>query len=236
MDPKEKINIIAKYFCDRMNEKRTRKSNLLDILIATILSQNTNDNLSLKAYNNLKTSVKKWEDILKFSEKKISKLIEVAGLNNQKSKTIKNLLTYLNKKYGKVDLEFLKKLSNEEIFSELKKINGIGTKTISCLLLFGLKRNIFPVDTHIHRIMNRLGIVKTKNANDTFNFLKELIPNGKEYCLHVSLIQFGREVCKSNKPLCNYCHFISYCDYKQKNIYSNYINIKRKNVIILNEI
>lgn len=236
MDTKEKIRIITKHFCGRFSTKRKSVGNLLDILVATILSQNTNDNLSLKAYNNLKASVKKWDELLKFSEKKISKLIEVAGLNNQKSKTIKNLLTFLKTKYGEINIDFFNKLSDEEIFKELKQINGIGTKTISCLLLFGLKRNVFPVDTHIHRIMNRLGIVKTKNANDTYTSVKDLIPKGKEYCLHVSLIQFGREICKSNKPLCYNCYFIKFCDYKIKNFKPNFKSIRKKNVIILNEI
>jgi endonuclease III len=129
-------------------------------------------------------------------------------------------------------------MSDEEIFIELGALKGIGNKTISCLLLFGMDRNSFPVDTHIHRICNRIGIVDTKNANDTFSEMRSIVKKGKEYSLHVELIRFGRNVCKSRNPECYNCKLIDICDFENKNWKkpSKELAVKKENIFILNKI
>jgi endonuclease-3 len=208
----------------------------LDILIATILSQNTNDNLSILAFEGLKKTFKDWNQLKNVPKKKIANIIKLAGLSNQKSDTIKNLINYLVKKNGTANLNYLSKMSDDEIFTELQKLKGIGVKTISCLLLFGLKRNSFPVDTHIHRICNRLGLVNTKNANETFFQMKELVPKGTEYSFHVELIRHGRNICKASKPECYSCQIVDLCIYEEKNWTKKIKLNTKKNIFILNQI
>jgi len=159
-------------------------------------------------------------------------------LAKQKSAVIKNLIKYLDDSYGKVDLEYLSVRTDEEIFKELGALKGIGNKTISCLLLFGLGRKSFPVDTHIHRICNRTGLVTTKNADDTYKEMKRLVPKGKEYCFHVGLIKFGREVCKARLPECYDCRIIDYCELENKNMVKPLLKkaVKKENIFILNKI
>jgi endonuclease III len=216
-EQKKKCNDVISVLCNKVEKRKQSGGSLLDVLIATILSQNTNDVLSLKAYENLKSSYPEWDELLKVPVSKIERLIKIGGLAKQKSNVIKNLILYLKNKNGKVDLNYLLEMDDDRIFEELVTIKGIGKKTISCLLLFGMHRHSFPVDTHIHRICNRLGIVKTKNADETYSEMCFLVPRGKEYSLHVELIRFGREVCKARNPECYNCKLIDLCEMEDKN-------------------
>jgi endonuclease-3 len=236
IENKNRCKEIIKILCKKNKDWHKKESDPLDILIATILSQNTNDNLSMIAFEALKKRFKDWNQLKSVPRKMIANIIKPAGLSNQKSDTIKNLINFLVKKNGNASLNYLTQMSDDEIFTELKKLKGIGVKTISCLLLFGLKRNSFPVDTHIHRICNRLGLVNTKNANETFFEMKELVPKGKEYSLHVGLIRHGRNTCKASKPECYLCGLVDLCDYEEKN-WTKRIKLNTKeNIFILDKI
>ncbi len=189
----------------------------LDMLIATILSQNTNDQNSYRAFTNLREKFPTWEDVLNAKTSSIIAAIKTGGMANQKSARIKNLLKEIKRQYGTLDLSFLKKKTNEEIFEMLISLDGVGTKTASCVILFSLRREIFPVDTHIFRICNRLGItVHSKTPDQTFEVMQPLIPEGKAYSFHTNLIRFGRKVCKANNPLCGECPLYDECAYPEK--------------------
>ncbi|MCW8962095.1 MAG: endonuclease III, partial [Ignavibacteriaceae bacterium] len=158
--------------------KRPKKlPNPIDTLIATILSQNTNDKNSYQAYINLKNKFKSWEELADAPRNKIEQTIRVAGLGKQKSTSIKKFLTTLKKKNNKLNLSYIKKMSDSDILNELTSINGIGVKTASCVLLFSLDRNVCPVDTHVHRTLNRIGLVKTKTPDKTFEKINGKLPD-----------------------------------------------------------
>lgn len=201
--------------------KKDKLSNPLDILIATILSQNTNDKNSFQAYFNLKNNFNNWEELGSEKLSKIIKLIRIAGLGNQKARVIKNLIKRLKQENGHASLDKLRLLDEQEAIKYLTSFKGVGLKTAACVLLFSLNRNVCPVDTHIHRILNRLGIVNQKDRNKTFYDLHEILPNGIAYELHTNLILLGRSICTSNKPKCNECPLIDLCNYKKKNLNSN---------------
>ena len=191
------------------------------MLIATMLSQNTTDKTSYRAFQNLKRDFKNWDDVMNAPSSKVKNAIRVCGLTNQKSKSIRQVLKEMKKKYGKMSLDFIDKMDDEAIYSELLKYNGVGVKTISCVLAFGLGRDVFPVDTHIHRIANRLGLVKTKTPDKTFESLKDKIPKGKKFLLHTLLIRFGRKICRAKNPLCNKCVLYDLCEFKEKELYAS---------------
>ena len=190
---------------------------ILDVLIATKLSQNTTDKSSFKAYTNLKKKFGTWDNVAKASEKDIKDCIKVCGLANTKARNIKLMLQQMKKKYGTLELSFLQEYDNEKVYEEFLQYDGIGVKTISCVLIFAMGRDAFPVDTHVHRVLNRLGLVNTNSPVKTFEEIKDKIPEGKKYELHSNLIKFGRNFCRSNNPLCSKCFLYSLCKYEFKN-------------------
>ena len=216
---KNKILLIEKLLKEKFGiPQRSKKSpNPVDLLIATILSQNTNDRNSFKAFQNLKKKYSSWEDVAKEKRTSIERLIRIAGLGKQKSSTIKNFLSSLLKERGKISLRHLKSLNDGEVLTELTKYPGIGIKTASCVLLFSLRRNVCPVDTHVQRTVNRIGIVKASSPDKTFYLLNKNMPEGIAHSFHTNLIRLGREICKPQKPNCSTCPLLKICDYEYKN-------------------
>lgn len=194
-----------------------RKAHALEMLIATLLSQNTNDWNSHRAHLKLKERYPKWEDVLRAPNREIAAMIRVGGMANQKSSRIKKILRKVKNKYGKLDLQLLREKSDGEVFEELLSLDGVGLKTAACVLVFSLGRDVFPVDTHIHRICSRLGLTPNcKTPENTFERMKYLVPKGRAYAFHVNLIRFGREVCKARNPLCRGCPLYDDCEWGEK--------------------
>lgn len=211
------------------------KSDPLDVLIATMLSQNTTDKTSYIAFRNLKENFKDWNDVMESPVKNIKDSIRVCGLTNQKSASIRNLLKSMKKEYGNLSLEFIRELKDSEIYDKLLQYSGVGNKTISCVLAFSLGRDVFPVDTHVHRVTNRLGLAKASTPDKTFEQLKDRIPKGKKFLLHTLLIRFGRKICRAKNPLCGKCILYDLCEFKDKEIYASNraVEPKENNFIIL---
>lgn len=189
----------------------------VEMLIATILSQNTNDRNSFQAYQNLKKKFSNWEEILKTPRATIEKIIKVAGLGKQKSEAIKNFVKELYEREGKLSLKYLSKVESEEAIKDLTSYKGVGVKTASCVLLFAMDRNVCPVDTHVHRIVNRIGIVKGSAPDKTFFALNENFPEKIAHSFHTNLIRLGREICKPQKPGCGICPLEKICKFEEKN-------------------
>lgn len=198
--------------------RNPNKAATLDTLIGTILSQNTNDNNSFKAYSNLKNSFKNWDEVEKLPLMKLERIINVAGLGFQKATAIKKVLSYLKKEKGSLSLDYLVDNSDKEILTELTSFQGVGLKTASCVLLFSLERNVCPVDTHVHRTLNRIGIVKTSSPDKTFLAIKDFLPEKSAHTFHTNLIRLGRAICKPTKPGCADCPLLKMCSYEQKNL------------------
>ncbi|MFA7360317.1 MAG: endonuclease III [Candidatus Kapaibacterium sp.] len=209
------IYILEEHFGEQRKASRT-KPKLMDILIATKLSQNTTDKTSYIAFRNLKENIGGWEDVMNAPLPKIKNSIKVCGLANTKAVQIIEMLQNVKREHGNLTLNHLRKLSNDEVYDELLKHKGIGKKTISCLLAFGMGRDVFPVDTHVHRIMNRIGLLDTKTPDETFEASKEIVPDKHKVNFHTNLIRFGRNVCKALNPLCEDCMIRHLCEYKQK--------------------
>jgi endonuclease-3 len=184
----------------------------LDMLIATILSQNTNDKNSHRAYAQLRKKYGRWQNVAKAPLRGIISAIRAGGMANQKSLRIKETLLAVKDRFGGYDLSPLKKRDNEEVINELTKFNGVGVKTASCVLLFSMGRDVFPVDTHVHRVCGRLGLAPgCATPEKTFQFMKTLVPKRKGYSFHTNLIRFGRRVCRSINPACGVCPLYDEC-------------------------
>ncbi len=193
--------------------RREGSGNPLDVLIETILSQNTNDRNRDRAYQRLKSRFPRWEDILKEKMRSIVSAIRPGGLAVQKAKRIHEVLHWINiEREGKLSLSFLQRMHDEEIKETIGGLKGIGPKTIHCLLLFGLGREAFPVDTHVLRTGKRIGIIpEQKNAEDAHRWMAPLVPKGKSLSLHLNLIRLGRSICKARNPSCHSCFLSNRC-------------------------
>jgi endonuclease-3 len=213
----EKINsLLIEYF--GIPPKAKKNPNPLDTIIGTILSQNTNDKNSYQAYRNLKDNFRNWNVLAELPPAKIEKYIKIAGLGKQKSKAIYELLQSLKTKEKSVSLDHIKTKNDIEILEELTSYNGVGIKTASCVLLFSLGRNVCPVDTHVHRTLNRIGLVQTNTPEKTFYKILNNIPEKTAHSFHTNLIRLGREICKPTNPNCSICPLLKLCKFDHKSL------------------
>jgi endonuclease-3 len=188
----------------------------VDTLVATILSQNTSDINSERAYLQLRATYGSWDDVADAAPEELAQVIRVGGLADQKARTIIGALRTLREKHGGLGLEHFEASSDEELLGELTAMKGIGLKTAACVLMFSLGRDLCAIDTHIHRVANRLGLVDTTNPDRTFHDLRPQIPPGEARNLHVALIRFGRRVCKAQRPHCFECPVFDLCAWELK--------------------
>jgi endonuclease III len=189
----------------------------LEMLIATILSQNTNDKNSHRAYSELRAKFPTWKKLSEVPTRSIAETIRSGGMANQKSARIKKTLDAVRLRFGSHSLAKLRSMSDREVIAELTALDGVGFKTASCVLLFSLGRDVFPVDTHVHRICTRLGLnAGSRTPDETYHFMKKIVPPGRGYSFHTNLIRFGRLICRSNLPLCGACPLFAECRYPDK--------------------
>jgi endonuclease-3 len=178
----------------------------LEVLIRTILSQNTNDRNRDSAYEALKKRFPRWEAIIEADPEAIAEAIKVGGLNQQKAQRIKEVLQWVQTKWGGMTLSPICAMETAEARAVLLDLKGVGPKTANCVLAFGCGRDVFPVDTHILRVTKRLGLIPAQaTAEQAHELLAPLVPPGKAVPLHLNLIRYGREQCKARQPRCGSC-------------------------------
>ena len=192
--------------------KRARSGTALDELILTVLSQNTNDRNSSEGFRRLKAAFPNWEAVEKAPSRKVADAIRVSGLSNIKSVRIQEILRRIREERGRYSLEFLKNVAPATANEYLLAIPGVGPKTAACVLLFSFGKPVFPVDTHIHRVTQRLGIIGPKvNAEEAHRQLQAMVPPEIVYPFHLLLIRHGRETCHARNPDCPHCVLLSIC-------------------------
>lgn len=178
----------------------------VDVLVETILSQHTSDKNSHRAFVELRRTYPKWADLLSADPHDIEQAIRSGGLAKQKSVRIQQVLRIIAEREGRVSLALLQKMSDQEAYDYLTSLPGIGDKTACCVLLFALGRPKMPVDTHIHRIIKRLGWIASSATPETARHLIEsALPQEYLYHMHVLLIAHGRQTCQAQIPRCSSC-------------------------------
>ena len=189
----------------------------LDELIATILSQSTTNVNSHRAFARLKKRFPNWEQARRARPETIAEAINCGGLANVKSVVIKSILNEIKTRCGGLSLSFLRKLPMEEALKFLTSLRGVGPKTARCVLLFACAQQVFPMDTHIFRILRRLELLPEKCSDTQAHALIEpLIPPGKCLSLHLNLIHHGRKICHPHNPECNRCCLLEFCPVGQQ--------------------
>ena len=189
---------------------------IIDEMIATVLSQHTSDLNSERAFAQLKAKFPAWEQVLEAPEEQVADAIRSGGMANQKAGRIQRILGAIEQREGHLDLSGLHDRDDAAIQEYLTSLPGVGPKTAACVLVFSMGRAAFPIDTHVHRIVTRLGWIPPKaTADATYRLLNPAIPPEIRYDLHLAFITHGRTVCKAQNPRCRECVLADLCDYQR---------------------
>jgi len=184
----------------------------IDVLIGTILSQNTSDANSSSAFASLKASFDSWEAVASAPAERIAEVIKCGGLSQIKAARIKQVLKQIESEKGRITLDFLKSRTMTEAEDYLIRLPGVGHKTASCVLLFSLGKPSLPVDTHVFRVAKRLGLIGSKvSVEKAPGLLQKQIPPSKVYQFHVHMIEHGRRICRARQPHCHRCILRDIC-------------------------
>jgi endonuclease-3 len=197
--------------------KRLTRRDPLSELIAALLSQNTSDINSGRAFENLVSTFGTWEEVAEADVEGISESISAGGLNRVKAPRIKAILGRIKSEKGSLDLAFLKDMPLSEARSWLESLPGVGPKTAACVLLFSLGRPALPVDTHVYRVSRRLGLIDSKVSPDNAHrMLGKTVPPDSIYEFHMNMVRHGRKICRSQNPLCSGCLLNKGCAYGKR--------------------
>jgi endonuclease-3 len=189
----------------------------LDELVSTILSQNTNDVNRDVAFEQLRARLPTWQQVRDADVEAVIEAIRPAGLANQKGPRIQEALRFITRERGELSLDFLADWPVDEAKAWLSSIKGVGPKTAAIVLLFSLGRPAFPVDTHVHRVTKRLGLIGPATSRErAHDELERLVPPRDYYAFHLNVIRHGRQVCASRKPRCQACVLRDVCRFYQE--------------------
>ena len=191
----------------------------LDEFVLTVLSQNTSAANYRRAFAGLRERFETWDEVHQADVEDIEDAIRCGGLAKIKAERIKTALDDIHVRHGKLDLDFLSEMSDEDARAFLMQFKGVGIKTASCVLMFSMGRPVFPVDTHVHRIAGRLGLIGPKvSAEEAHGVLRRMIPDEMVYSMHVNLVTHGRRVCKARNPACDVCPLLELCSFGQRTL------------------
>ena len=219
MESRAKVRAIHKLLLKIYGEPERSPMDAVSELICTILSQNTNDNNRDRAYTALREKFPTWNQVRDAPTRQVIAAIRSAGLANQKGPRIQRVLRRITdecKSRGvpELNIDFLADLSVAEAKAWLTSLDGVGPKTAAIVLLFSLNRPAFPVDTHVHRVTTRLGLIpEGTSAEKAHGSLEALVPPEWYYAFHLNVIAHGRAVCKAQRPRCEICPLQKHCDY-----------------------
>ncbi len=191
-----------------------RERDPLSELVRTILSQATADINSDRAFARLREVFPTWEAVRDGDPQAVAEAIKSGGLGGIKGPRIQGVLRAITEEHGELDLDFLEDLQLDNARSWLESLVGVGPKTAACVLLFSLGRAVLPVDTHVHRVSCRLGLIKARlSPEKTHEVLGKMVPDDGIYDFHVNVVSHGRRVCRAQRPRCDACVLAVSCDY-----------------------
>lgn len=188
------------------------RSDPIEVLVATILSQNTSDVNSGRAYASLTATFSDWEALADAPVAAIARAIRSGGLANIKARRIKAVLRGIRKLRGSIELDFLGTMPTNDAREMLIGLPGVGPKTAAVVLHFCFGRPVFPVDTHIHRLSRRLGLAPPKATPEQVSTaISAAIKPAEVGPLHLNMIAHGRAVCTAHSPKCLSCVLLRLC-------------------------
>lgn len=207
---------IAPLLEERYGRKHWKKHDGMDELISCILSQSTTDANRDRGFEALKAQYPTWDQAHHAPVDELVETIRPAGLANTKAPYIQGSLAGIFEERGEYNIDFIEDMSVEDAKSWLQNLPGVGPKTAAIVLCFAYNRAAFPVDTHVHRVGKRIGLLPDKiSANKAHEHMEAIIPPEEYYAFHLQLIYHGRAVCKARSPKCEDCPIQKFCNYYQ---------------------
>jgi endonuclease-3 len=198
-------------------ERPWHRSDPLATLVSAILSQNTNDVNRDRALERLRERFPTWRAVRDAPVSELVETIRPAGLAPTKAPRIQEALRRITVERGALTLDFLADLPVDEAREWLLDIPGVGPKTAAIVLLFALGRPAFPVDTHVHRLASRLGLIPARTSREkAHGLLEALVPPEIFYAFHLNLIAHGRAVCHARNPEHDRCPLQEHCEYYRR--------------------
>lgn len=188
-------------------------------LISTILSHRTTERNEALAFQRMWGRFASWEAILNAPVDELTEAIEPATFPEVKAPRIQQTLKRILAERGELSLDFLKDMPAEEGLAWLMSLPGVGIKTASLVLLFCFGKPLLPVDTHVHRVSQRLGLISPRtNAQAAHRLLLDLLPREPPvlYNFHVAMLRHGQRVCVWDMPRCRQCALTALCDWYQR--------------------
>jgi len=206
--------LLTEYYGARPYRQEIYDQDILGALVATILSQHTSDLNSGRAFSNLKASFPEgWESVLNAPVNQVADSLRSGGLADVKAARIQRLIGDVIERTGAANLDFLRSWDDDiKIIDFLKSFHGVGPKTAACVAMFNLGRPVIPVDTHVHRVARRIGLIGPKvTADQAHDDLLALVGTDRAYSFHVHLIEHGRSLCHARNPSCAVCPVRGLC-------------------------
>lgn len=198
------------------NPSHGNKRNPLNELVYIILSTRTRDGSFQETYRRLKRAFPSWRDVTRRDSKKMNEILEPGGLGKLKTKQFLAIFRALRRRFGYASLAPLRHLSDGEVERFLTFLPGVAKKVAKCVMMYSFRRQVLPVDVHVHRLAQRIGL-KTKRRPDTSqDLIEDVIPPELRYGFHVNAVAHGRAVCVSNAPKCHQCCINHYCAFPKK--------------------
>lgn len=190
----------------------------LEELLFIILSAQTEAYSYRKVFEEFMIHFPTWESALAANEEEIAFVIKRGGLARKKASQLKRALEKIKCDTGMVSLNFLRKLSNDDVENYLTSLPGIGVKSAACIMMYSLGRQVFPVDTHVWRVCRRLGLTPQvpKPSEKMQRELEAKIPPNLRYSLHVNLVSHGQQTCVTYYPRCGSCVLRDLCPSRDK--------------------
>lgn len=194
------------------------KEEPLDELIYIQLSIRTREGTYSDIYSSLRDRVGgRWENLLSLPAEEIVGTLRSGGMAEVKLARLRAQIERIRDTFGRVTLDPLRELSDDDAEAFLTGLPGVGPKAARCILLYSLRRDVFPVDSHCRRVLGRLAFlppgVDRKQADD---FLQDLVPASMRHTLHVNLVHHGRSICLPVTPRCGQCTLLDLCPTGQK--------------------
>src|SRR5205823_5150557 len=192
------------------------KKDPLSMLVDIILSHRTRDEQTAAAYDNLLKRFGSWEAVRDAPTHEVQETISNVNWPEVKAPRLQEIMRRITQERGELNLDFLRDLPVEEGAAWLGRLEGVGPKTRACVLLFSCQKPILPVDTHVHRVSIRLGLIGKKvTADAAHDLLQALLPNDARtiYDFHKALLRHGQRICVYERPRCNKCPITDLCDY-----------------------
>jgi endonuclease-3 len=191
----------------------------LDELVLTILSQNTSDINRDRAYRAMRERYPRWEDVLAAPVDDLVEVLRPGGLARQKAPRIQSVLATVKAAGHGLDLGWLGDMPPDRAMEWMTALPGVGVKTASIVLLFSFGEPVMPVDTHVHRIALRLGLVpEGTNVERAHALLTALVPDERMLEAHLLWIEHGRRLCRARNPRCTGCPLLEGCPYGRRQV------------------